>query len=73
MYTKESSNKEQLVDFDQLFQTVNPGKELPEDVLEVSLTKEEFTNLQVFIKTLSRSSTFAHKAHKELREIKAKQ
>lgn len=38
---------------------------------EVSMDEEELDNLKLFIELLAKSSTFAHKAHKELNRLNA--
>ena len=63
--------KRPQVDFELLHSTIDMIDSYPVDE-DVDLNKLERVNLKLFFELLSKSSTFAHKAHKELNKLSNK-
>jgi hypothetical protein len=66
-YTNDGSHSKPQVDFDCLYATINHMVGNPNLLGEY--TKHELNNMFLFFELISKSSTFAHKVHKELNRL----
>lgn len=57
------------VDFKAIIETFDTIQLLSESEECFNGSKNDINNLQLFFKLLAKSSTFAHKAHKELKQL----